>query len=459
MAANIVANAALPSNFQASWFSKDVSGARGLFVDDNNGNILAIARDASPRAVVALKDTNYDGMAYSVTVIAEEDSLTHGLAVFGEYLYASSDTTVFRWPYNNSTNSLISDTLKEVVVQNINADGNGGAPMGHKTRTLVFDSPGRLYVSVGSVGNVDADSIRSRIKRFDLNAGIPSGGFDFKLEGDLFADGLRNEVGLAFDSLGVLWGVENGADNLRRSDLGGDIHNDNPAEELNRFSEEGLHYGYPYCFTEYLLDEEVSPTGRGTVWAWPSFMNDGVHDDNWCRENTEPPRLAMQAHSAPLGITFYDANKVLDPLCVNNDIQPFPVSMDGDAFIAFHGSWNRDVPTGYKIVRVPMNSNGLPSLDEPLDFFCHAGFSAKWPSGIRPVDLRFDKCNRLLITSDGTSGTGGDGLIIISYNGTGNSTSTEIASACGNDAGQIEVLWNQVFSFAACIYALFCNLF
>ena len=51
---------------------------------------------------------------------------------------------------------------------------------------------------------------------------------DFSL-GEVFADGLRNEVGLAFDSHGVLWGVENGADNLVRDDIGGDIHNDNPA--------------------------------------------------------------------------------------------------------------------------------------------------------------------------------------------------------------------------------------
>ena len=88
----------------------------------------------------------------------------------------------------------------------------------------MFDEKGLLYVSVGSVLNVDPDSYRSRIRRFNLTH-VPDGGFEFDL-GEVFADGLRNEVGLAFDRSGVLWGVENGADRLFRDDLGGDIHNE-----------------------------------------------------------------------------------------------------------------------------------------------------------------------------------------------------------------------------------------
>merc|ERR1719453_191679 len=103
----------------------------------------------------------------------------------------------------------------------MNANGQGGAPSGHWTRTLAFDATGRLYVSVGSAGNVDADDYRSRIRRFPVPNGIPAGGFDFQT-GEVFATGLRNEVGLTFDKDWVLWGVENSGDNLYRSDLGGD---------------------------------------------------------------------------------------------------------------------------------------------------------------------------------------------------------------------------------------------
>ena len=88
--------------------------------------------------------------------------------------------------------------------------------------------------------------------------------------------------------------------------------------------------------------------------------------------------------------------------------------MVGDAFIAFHGSWNRNPPTGYKVVRVPMNS-GSPKVDEPIDFLCHGVAGAKFPNGFRPVDVVFDKCNRLLVTSDGTRGSG-TGVVVVQYN-------------------------------------------
>ena len=80
-----------------------------------------------------------------------------------------------------------------MVIKNINADGHGGAPLGHTTRTIVFDSRGRLYVSVGSSQNVDQDSNRARIRRFAIPAAVPAGGIDFN-RGVVFADGLRNEV-------------------------------------------------------------------------------------------------------------------------------------------------------------------------------------------------------------------------------------------------------------------------
>ena len=73
-------------------------------------------------------------------------------------------------------------------------------------------------------------------------------------------------------------------------------------------------------------------------------------------------------------------------------------------------SWNRDVPTGYKVVRVAMDdATGLPRSDDeqPTDLLWHRGDGAKWPSGLRPVDVKFDACGRLLVTSDGTSVGGG----------------------------------------------------
>ena len=178
------------------------------------------------------------------------------------------------------------------------------------------------------------------------------------------------------------------------------------AEELNRFKEEdaGQHCGYPYCWTEFRVPEPYG-LGQGTIWAWPSFLNNGVTDEQ-CREMYNPPVLALQGHSAPLGITFY---KWKEPSERPPDCPPgyaFPKDMDGYAFIAYHGSWNRDVPTGYKVVYVPMDEHGNPIGSTPIDLLAHEPPNAQWGDGFRPVDVDFDNCGRLLVSSDGTKGRG-----------------------------------------------------
>jgi len=398
-------------------FAGCLEAPRGL-LQTSWGDVLVV--EAIAGRITALWDSDGDGLADSRAVVATAPSLNHGLAFSGGFLYASSDTTVYRWALADGSRA---GADREVVIHSMNANGNGGAPRGHWTRTLEFDSLGRLYVSIGSAGNVDRDSFRARIRRFDLPGGLPPGGIGFA-SGEIFADGLRNEVGLAFDSHGVLWGVENGADNLWRTDLGGDIHNDNPAEELNRFpeSDAGKHYGYPWCWTEYQLASGLGQ-GPGAVWAWPSTMGDGVHTDAWCRANSVPPALALPAHWAPLGITFY--NGTVDATCADSAL---PTGWRGHAFIASHGSWNRDVPTGYKVVRVPFSNPGdaAPS-GKPQDILRHNGSGAKWPSGVRPVDVKFDLCGQLLVSSDGTKKAGRytEGQIfIISPSASGTTTST-----------------------------------
>jgi glucose/arabinose dehydrogenase len=410
-------------------------------MESNNSTrdvLLVLERGTS--SVIAVEEVE-DGV-WSRRTIASIGILNHGLEfTYGtgnnkddeggvgddHYMYASSSTTVFRWKMNITNNTITAQAPDdpELVVVNMNADGQGGAPGGHRTRTLAVNAKNsRLYVSVGSGGNVDRNSFRSRIRRFDISAEylntvdvLP---MDFET-GFVFADGLRNEVGLALDRHGVLWGVENSADQLSRPDLGGRaMTENNPAEELNRFPEAtaGSHYGYPYCWTEYRLPNAAnipnsSLSGRGTVWAWPSFLDVGVVTDDMCQspETYVPPAVAMQAHSAPLGITFYrwTEPETRPDHCAN--VIAFPRAMDGYAFIAFHGSWNRRVPTGYKVVYVPMDENGSVVASENdddcsaapvVDLLAHTPPNARWEDGCRPVDVEFDSCGRLLVSSDGT---------------------------------------------------------
>jgi glucose/arabinose dehydrogenase len=383
----------LQPNFCSSRFVDGLYRPRGLHIDHTNDEILVVERDASRvvRLVPNIDDAKSTGTIVPLSQ-TEGLGLNHGIELAGGYLYASSTTNVYRWPYVDGT----AGDAEEVIV--------GMQSGGHFTRTLAFDADGKwLYVSIGSLNNADSDSSRSRIRRFDMSSWDGKTPFNYDDDGELFADGLRNEVGLAFDVHGDLWGVENGADNLQREDLGGDIHNDNPSEELNRFREDqaGQSWGYPYCWSEYCLPQENGGSGikgANTRWAWPSFIDAG-YTDEWCRENTNESAMSMPAHSAPLGMTFYKWKDLSqDESCYGG----FPKSMDNYVFIAFHGSWNRQPPSGYKVVFVPMDNDGNPT-HQPIDLFRHAGDGAKWPDqGIRPVDVQFDSCGRLYITEDKT---------------------------------------------------------
>lgn len=376
---------------------------RGIEVVDDG--ILVV--DKASSQVKLLVDVNGDGIPDNSFVIAQAQGLNHAVVVHNNYLYASSNSNVYRWPYRSGQRS--SSGPAEIVIRNMTPQGSQG---GHSTRTMAFDKQNRLYISVGSGSNIDQDSFRARLRRFSLPAQIPAGGVDFTT-GEVFIDGLRNEVGLAFDRHDVLWGVENSADDLNRADLGGDIHNDNPAEELNRFPEccAGKHFGYPFCFTEFNIPRFGK--GKGTLWTWPNFMPQ--YNDSWCRTQTIPPALPLQPHTAPLGITFFNASKRLSANCSGS----FPAWMDGDAFIGYHGSWNRNPSIGYKVVRVPMTLNGYPR-SEALNFLCHNGATANWRTGFRPVDVKFDNCNRLLISSDGTTDyqtrtSTGAGFVVVTW--------------------------------------------
>jgi len=371
-----IANARLPAGYCA-WKWANVTDPRGLLVAPN-GDVLVVERQDG--RISALFDTDGDGVsgASERATLVEVSGLNHGIVLHGGYLYASSATTVVRWPFTTGARAAL--TGQQVVVSGIPTGG-------HVTRTLIFDAEDRLYVSCGSGSNLDGDSSRARIRRFSA-AQVQSAGVSFNA-GEVFADGLRNEVGLRFDKQGRLWGVENERDNLSRTDLGGDIHTNNPAEELNLFAQAGKFYGYPYCFSEFLLPAGVG-MGPKTQWADPSFMNDGTHTDAWCRaaNNVVPPALVMPAHVAPLDIIFYDGAS-------------FPADAIGDAFVSFHGSWNRQPAQGYEVMRVVFE-NGAPVRYEPFFEFDGAGdTSSAWPH--RPVGLGVGTSGQLFVSSDASN--------------------------------------------------------
>jgi len=380
---DILPNAWVPTGYCASIWTSGLSRPRGI-VTAENGDILVVEAGASYISV--LWD---DEGTIQKAVLASASGLNHAIAIQGPYLYASSATTVFRWMYTAGDRSNLGSP--QTVINSV-------ACCGHTTRTIAFDQAGLLYLSVGSQSNVDPDSSHANIRRFVVT-NVPPGGINWST-GFLFADGLRNEVGIAVDSMGRIWGVENGVDNLNRADLGGDIHQNNPSEEVNLFAEPGKFYGYPYCWSEDILP--IHGKGKGTQWVQPQFMNDGVHSDEWCEDtsNVVLPLYNLGAHQAPMDIKFYDGDS-------------FPSFPAGGAFVSLHGSWNRQPSAGYSLLYLNFE-NGLPVSDSVV--LRHDGSSANWPNNVRPVGITFKKCGTqdcIYLSSD-ASGQ----IIEISYTGT-----------------------------------------
>jgi glucose/arabinose dehydrogenase len=380
-----LANAVMPPNFCVQVFASGLSGARGVFIADNNDVLVQ-----SSGSVVALWDDNHDGIPEGRATIATASGLNHAVYVYKNYLYATSMTTCYRWRYTAGQRTNLGSP--EIVVKNI-------PPNHHVTRVIIFDEEGRLYVHCGSEANVAPNDLHSRIHRFNI-ANIPSGGIDWST-GEYFAGGLRNENGLRFDEQQRLWGVENGRDDLSRGDLGGDIHNDNPGEELNMFDKNtpGKFYGYPRCWSVFNLTYQGRTYPSGTQFADPGFMP--ATTDAWCQNtaNVVPPQRVMDAHMAPLDIFFWPSTERTWP------------NYAGDAFIAYHGSWNRNPASGYLVEHITFQ-NGRPVANAPFLGYKNAPYSPP-NSWIRPVALGRYKCiygECLIVSSDSTGQ-----LLIISY--------------------------------------------
>lgn len=186
----------------------------------------------------------------------------------------------------------------------------------HTTRTLLLSKkqPGTLLVSRGSQSNEDDDarelsSGHSQIRSFDLTKDSSSSPYDF-LDGHVVGWGLRNSVGVTEHSDGGLWSVENSVDELHRK--GKDIHANNPAEELNYHGtidkpdsdDQGGNYGYPVCYAIWSTDNFPDVGSLTVADQFPDDDAPGNVTDDACNSEYVAPRLAFQAHTAPLDIKF-----------------------------------------------------------------------------------------------------------------------------------------------------------
>ncbi|KAI1276841.1 soluble quino protein glucose dehydrogenase [Xylaria sp. FL0933] len=358
-------------------------------VVDGEGRLLIVEEGVG----ISQHMVDANGCITNTRLLISNTDLNHGISLSpdGQSLYASSASSVFRLKYDPTTGNVGGDPL--IVI-------TGMATSGHTTRTLVVPPhrPDLLVVSHGSSSNIDQDTSDPRVARaivkvFNVSS-MPTGGYNFVSQGWTAGFGLRNEVGLAFDGNHMLWGVENSADNLARTINGttADIHTDNPSEELNFLGDVTMAnddwYGYPVCFTVWNPDELPDRAFK----VGQQFVQVPVPDfsDDTCAQISVPPILSFQAHSAPLGCKF-DARF-------------------SNLFVAMHGSWDRQPPTGYKVVAVPFAQGlGGAYLPTAASWSTRGSIDVFYPPDetecssstcIRPVGLAFDAAGRLYVTSD-----------------------------------------------------------
>jgi glucose/arabinose dehydrogenase len=296
----------LPQGFHIDVFGKAPVARMMAF---SPGGVLLVA-STQKGDVLALPDPEHTGHAARVETVLSGLDLPHGIAFYQGALYLATSTAITRYDWNEA----------ELKAANPRKIADLPASRYHVTRTIVFGG-GKLYASAGSSCNVCQEKDPRRAAVMKMN---PDGS-----DSRIFASGLRNAVGLAWsERTQTVWATVNGRDNL-----GDDL----PPDEIDNLGLNGGNFGWPYCYDDH-----------GHRVPDPQF-----HDPARCT-NTIGATIDLQAHSAPLGLTFYTGSM-------------FPHQYQGGLFVGYHGSWNRSVPTGYKVVFIPFDASGQPS-GPPQDF-------------------------------------------------------------------------------------------
>jgi glucose/arabinose dehydrogenase len=331
----------LPHGFTISIFAKGLASPRVL-AQDPGGTLLASIPGQD--RVVALPDKNQDGVVDAVVPVAQNLNRPHGL-IFRKNgdktrLYIAEVEQLAVYDYDEKN-------FKATNKKKILDLPTGGR---HWTRTMVFLPDGRLLISVGSSCDTCVEKDWRCAKVLVAN---PDGS-NLKV----FASGLRNAVFLALHPLTKqVWTTEMG-----RDFLGDDL----PPDEIN-ILQEGKDYGWPYCYGKQIHDSQFDPKGA---------------KKDFCKQ-TVPSHIDLQAHSAPLGLAFFPE-------------EGWPQEYRHNLLVAFHGSWNRSVPTGYKVVRL--------KLDDKGNYLGVEDFITGWltPKGAlgRPVDLVIKNNGEIYITDD-----------------------------------------------------------
>lgn len=300
----------------------------------------------SANRITLLRDPTGDGQQIERHVFVQGLNSPIGMALIGNNFYVADTDSVLRFPYKPG------DTEIRVAPQQLVALP-GGSINHHWTKSLVASPDGtKLYVGVGSNSNagengIDAEKDRNAVWEIDVNTGLHR----------LYANGLRNPVGLAFEpTTGALWVSVN-----ERDELGDHL----PPDYMTALHDGGF-YGFPYSYYGQHVDGRMKP-------QQPELVAKAI-----------VPDYALGAHTASLGLCWSGSEKL------------GPAYAQG-MFVGQHGSWNRSTRSGYKVVFVTF-SDGKP---QGLPVEVLGGFlDAKGDAQGRPVGVAIDGHGALLVADD-----------------------------------------------------------
>jgi glucose/arabinose dehydrogenase len=267
-----------------------------------------------------------------------------GMALVGNVLYIANTDAILKFDYT--------DGMTEITAPGVKVADLPGGPLNHHWTKNIIASPdgSKLYATVGSNSNVgenglDKEERRAAILEIDLATG----------HARVFASGLRNPNGMIWEpQTKVLWTVVN-----ERDELGSDL-----VPDYLTSVKEGAFYGWPYSYYGQHVDARAPPH--------PDMVAKAI-----------APDYALGNHTASLGLAFSEGASL-------------PPPFRSGVFIGQHGSWNRDPPSGYKVIFVPF-ANGRPS-GPPVDVL--TGFLQDGNALGRPVGVAMDRSGALLVADD-----------------------------------------------------------
>lgn len=338
-----------PDGFVVTRFADNLKSPRNTYIGPNNDVFVAeSATRGSANRITILRDKDNDGVFETRQVFIDGLNQPYGMLIIGDYFYIANTDGVYRYPYKVGDMQLTGKGEKIVELTK-------GGYNNHWTRNLIASKDNmKIYISVGSASNVGEHGMEEEHRR----ANILEVSTDGKGE-VIYASGLRNPVGMDWNpATGELWTAVN-----ERDELGDDLVPD----YITSVKRDGF-YGWPYSYFGQI--EDIRMRGQR-----PDLVAKAIIPD-----------VPVGSHTASLGLTFYEEGN-------------FPQKYKDGAFVGQHGSWNRSVLSGYKVLFVPFK-DGKP-VGQPQDFL--TGFIAderKAEVYGRPVDVTVMKDGSLLVNDD-----------------------------------------------------------